>query len=213
MKKSLIFLLPICFITFIIFACGSTPKSERESVIEEPKNDVETFITEDEDVVELLNEEITMVETPQFIDEDDEEYLRSTNEISSTEKVTKDEFAEDKAKIVEIIEKLQDIMEREDAESWLKYISPDSIKYYSHPANIRKVQKKLPNKTIELRGIGDYFKYVFIPSRKRNAGKNEIRYISKTKIKAVKVKENGGVSVYYTFVKINGKWLVDIPPL
>ena len=103
-------------------------------------------------------------------------------------------------------------MVREDAKEWMKYIDPASIKYYSTPANIRKAQKKLPDKTIVLNGIGDYFKYVFIPSRKRSEVK-EIRYISKTNIKAVNVKDDGSVIVYYQFVKVDNKWLVHIPTL
>ena len=103
-------------------------------------------------------------------------------------------------------------MDEENVEEWLKYIDPASKRYYTNPANIRAAQKKLPNKAIILNGIGDYFKYVFIPSRKRSEVK-EIRYISKTNIKAVDVKENGGIIVYYYFVKINNKWLVQIPTL
>ena len=68
------------------------------------------------------------------------------------------------------------------------------------------------NKTIQLNGIGDYFKHVFIPSRKRS-NVDEIRYISKTNIKAVEVKDDGSTVVYYQFVKVNGKWLVHIPTL
>ena len=114
--------------------------------------------------------------------------------------------------ILKIIDEMQDIMENEDVDAWLKYIAPDSIRYYSSPANIRKAQKKLPNKTIVLNGIGDYFKYVFIPSRKRRSV-DEIRYISKTNIKAVDVKDDKSIVVYYQFVKVNNKWLVHIPTL
>lgn len=202
---------------FVLFSCGSAPKKETEEIqppvqSEETQNSVnvdETIDYSDDDSVELINE---IVEIEEILDEDDEEYIRSTNELKNDELVTKEEFIDDKTEILHIISELQDIMEREDTEAWLKYISPDSIRYYSSPANIRKAQKKLPNKTIQLNGIGDYFKHVFIPSRKRS-NVDEIRYISKTNIKAVEVKDDGSTVVYYQFVKVNGKWLVHIPTL
>lgn len=202
---------------FVLFSCGSAPKKETEEIqppvqSEETQNSVnvdETIDYSDDDSVELINE---IVEIEEILDEDDEEYIRSTNELKNDELVTKEEFIDDKTEILHIISELQDIMENEDTEAWLKYISPDSIRYYSSPANIRKAQKKLPNKTIQLNGIGDYFKHVFIPSRKRS-NVDEIRYISKTNIKAVEVKDDGSTVVYYQFVKVNGKWLVHIPTL
>lgn len=215
MKNILICL--VMLFCFVLFSCGSAPKKETEEIqppvqSEETQNSVnvdETIDYSDDDSVELINE---IVEIEEILDEDDEEYIRSTNELKNDELVTKEEFIDDKTEILHIISELQDIMEREDTEAWLKYISPDSIRYYSSPVNIRKAQKKLPNKTIQLNGIGDYFKHVFIPSRKRS-NVDEIRYISKTNIKAVEVKDDGSTVVYYQFVKVNGKWLVHIPTL
>lgn len=199
-------------ILFSLLSCGSTPNSVVELTKETDEVEIvlETAEISDDDEVIDLNEEVE--ELSDYYDSEDEEYLRSTNNLSSDQIVTKEEFADDKSEILRIIEELQDVMNDEDAKTWLTYIAPDSIKYYSNPANIRKAQKKLPNKTIVLNGIGDYFKYVFIPSRKRSEVK-EIRYISKTNIKAVDVKSDGSLIVYYQFVKINNKWLVHIPTL
>ena len=209
MKKIWI-LLTIILGVFLI-SCGSEPVAEESKpeapVIEETQTilddveEVETVTEEDE--VELLNEDVVSD------NDDEEEYIRSTKDLSAEELVTKDEFAEDKAEILRIIKELQKAMEREDVEGWLKYVDKDSKNYYSNPQNIRKVQKKLPNKSIVLNGIGDYFKYVFVPSRK-NREITEIRYISKTNPKAVQVKENGKTTVYYQFIKVNGDWYVQL---
>lgn len=189
-----------------LISCGTTPANEKKSKPEAPniKTTAEQKKSQNfDDEVELINDEVGT---------DDEEYKRSTKELSMQDTVTKKEFNEDKTEVLRIIGKLQKIMDEENVEEWLKYIDPASKRYYTNPANIRAAQKKLPNKAIILNGIGDYFKYVFIPSRKRSEVK-EIRYISKTNIKAVDVKENGGIIVYYYFVKINNKWLVQIPTL
>ena len=200
-------LLGVCFIS-----CGSAPKEEKAApeapivedvVIEETIESVEDEVIDLEDDVELINEEVALV------DEEEEEYLRSTKDLSEEELVTKDEFTEDKAEILRIIKELQKVMEKEDVEDWLKYVDKDSKNFYSNPANIRKVNKKLPNKAIVLNGIGDYFKYDFIPSRK-NREITEIRYISKTNTKAVQVNEDGSITRYYQFIKVNGKWYVQL---
>ncbi len=204
MKKIYVLLSIIVSVVFI--SCGSKPTIEEkqpEAPVVEEKQEVVEEVSEVEDDVELINEEINVQ------DEDEEEYLRSTQALSAEELVTKDEFAEDKAEILRIIKELQKVMEKEDVEAWLKYVDKDSKNFYSIPANIRKVNKKLPNKAIVLNGIGDYFKYVFIPSR-QNREITEIRYISKTNTKAVQVHDDGSVTRYYQFIKVNGKWYVQL---
>lgn len=194
-------------ISFLLFSCGSTPKVEEkeiqapEEVIvqEEPEE-----IFDDSDDVILIDEVV--------VDESEEEYLRSINNLQAEEIVTKSEFEEDKAAILAIIENLAEVMEEEDFNAWMNYISKDSKTYYSNPKNIRKAQKKLPDKTLQLYGIKDYFKHVFIPARK-NRRVDEIRYISKSYVKAVQVKDDASIVVYYYFIKENGKWIVHIPEL
>ena len=207
MKK--IYVLFTIVIGVCLISCGSAPAAEESKpkapIVEETKPQEEMpedEVQDVEDEVELINEEVKQ-------EEDDEEYLRSTQALSAEELVTKDEFAEDKAEILRIIKELQKVMEKEDVEDWLSYVDTASKNFYSNPVNIRKVQKKLPNKAIVLNGIGDYFKYVFIPSRK-NREITEIRYISKTNTKAVQVNDDGSITRYYQFIKVNGKWYVQL---
>ena len=191
-------------ITSLFFiSCGSKPVSE-ETQKEAPVQETQEVVSDEDEVEDVFDQ-------PVALEADDEEYLRSTNNLVE-EVVTKDEFAEDKAEILRIISEMQKIMEKEDFDSWINYIAPDSIRYYSNPVNIKKAQKKLPDKTRQLYGIEDYFKYVFIPARKRSQV-TEIRYISRTNIKAVELKDSGKVIAYYQFVKIDDKWLIHIPSL
>lgn len=179
------------------------PKVEEpvEIVKEEPK------VTEPVIIPEPPKKEVEVPkEEPKK--EDDDEYRRSINDIE----VSKEEFNYDKTAILHIIEELSTIMETKDFKNWLNYIEPSSKKYYSNITNLKKAQKKLPNKGIALNNIEDYFKYVFIPSRKRSRV-DEIRYISKDSIKAVQVKDDKSIVVYYYFTKVDGKWLVHLPPI
>lgn len=193
--KRFLFFITISLVALFSFSCDSTKVENEKS--DETK--ISSPIYEEDDEVEDVIEY-------------SDEYLRSTKDISSTESITVDEFEKDKTEILQIINELSEIMRKKDKEKWLTYIDPESIAYYSKTTNLRKVREKLPNKQIQLHGIGDYFKYVFIPARENNKV-DEIRYISKTNIKAVEVKDDEMELIYYYFVKKDGKWYVNIPKL
>ena len=98
-----------------------------------------------------------------------------------------------------------------DFESWIKYIDKDSINYWSNPINLKNASKRLPIKNQRLNNLNDYFRMVFVPSRKGRSVE-EIRYISRDIVKAVQVREDADI-VYYNFTKEDGRWIVKIPPL
>ncbi len=183
----------------VLVSCGSTNVAPAP-VVEEPPVEV----AEPEPEPEVPAEEPAV----------DDEYSRSVGEVA----VDRDTFAEDKEQVLKIIAELDTVMRSKDYNSWLTYVEKESIEYWMLRKNLQKAEKRLPVKGIKLRDLKDYFNYVFIPAR---AGKavSEIRYISDTYIKAVQVQEpsNGQtaeqVTVYYYFNKINGRWMVHIPPI
>ena len=198
MKKTTFILLSLFLIGFC-FSCKSTdvnPEQQEDEVID---------VTDSED----FSDEVEFLDEPT---EEDEEYLRSIEKIETAETVTKSEFETDKAQILKIISSMADIMNSKNVKAWLPYIDPASVEYYSNIANLRKAQKKLPDKRIVLKDIGDYFENVFIPARRRSQV-DEIRYISKSNVKAVQVREDFSTVVYYYFKKIDGIWYVHIPPV
>ena len=136
-----------------------------------------------------------------------DEYTRSVGDIS----VSKDDFEKDKKEILRIIDELAVIMKERDYKSWLTYIDSESTDYWQKPANLKKAQKRLPVKGLTIRNLQDYFKYVFIPSRQERTI-TEIRYESSTYVKAVQVEESEDI-VFYYFNKINGKWMLHLPPI
>jgi len=197
-------------ITEVIQEEEETEIIETEVEIEEPviEDEPEEIQEEEPEIEEEPDEEIDEVEDVEDVVENDE-FTRSTNEMNET--ISFDQFSEDKAAILDKITELDNIMSNFEYENWRKCIEAKSLEYYSNPLNLRKAQKKLPDKSIQLKGPRDYFKYVFIPSRKMSQVE-EIRYISPTYIKAVEVREEEDTTlVYYYFVKEDGKWLVRLP--
>lgn len=136
----------------------------------------------------------------------DDEFGRSTQGV----KITREEFNADKNEILQIIKELSEIMTSYDFNSWMSYIDPDSLRYWSNPRNLLNASKRLPSKT-RLSNLNDYFRYVFVPSR-QGRSVEEIRYISRDSVKAVQPRKDRDI-VYYNFVRINGKWMVNIPEL
>ena len=211
MKKKIFYIFTAFAVLFtMIFASCATKQEEEVSepqtpVIEEqePEEEPSEIQSEDDEGVILIQEEG---------DGSDDEYLRSIANLDEAEAVSKQEFTDDKNEILEIISELAIIMETQDTISWLNYIDEESKEYYKNPVNLRKAQRKLPDKRIELKTIGDYFIYVFIPARK-NSQIDEIRYISKNHVKAVQLREDMSATIYYEFKKQNGKWLIYIPPV
>lgn len=141
----------------------------------------------------------------------DDEYLRSINDIEDAALVSKEDFEADKKEILAIIDKLAVIMSDSDYDTWLSYIEPASVQYWKNPRNLAKASLLLPVKGQKLNNLNDYFRFVFIPSRK-NRKVDEIRYLSQTSVKAVQVSGDTDI-VFYYFKKIDGKWFVSIPPL
>lgn len=222
MKKNLFFTLLVSAFVFslALISCASKPQATTDitdpdelvdgpyteklpdysevEVLQDPQEEV----SYDDDVVVILNTQDEL---------SDDEYMRSIAALNDSGTVSKKEFEDDKHEILEIISELAIIMETKDTLAWLNYIDEPSKEYYKNPVNLRKAQRKLPNKLIELKTIEDYFKFVFIPARK-NSHIDEIRYVSKTHVKAVQVREDSD-AIYYEFKKEKGKWLIYLPPV
>lgn len=195
MKIKTFVLLTAFFFSLCVVSCKSTEQAE-----EKPSEKVE---------------EPAKVEKPARNSEEDSEYRRS---VGTEKSISLDTFNADKAAIVKKIAELNVIMAKRDYNSWLKYIDPESQKYWSSPANLAKASEKLPKKMkgLKLRTLQDYFIYVFIPAR--NGRKiDEIRYSSADSIRAVQVSKNedgtNNIVVYYNFVRQDGDWKVYLPRL
>ena len=204
MKKKLLFTFTAFAALFaIIFSsCASKPVDTKKPAVDEPADQEPVDVTSDDDLIVIQEDD----------DATDDEYLRSIANLGQEETVSRQEFTDDKNEILEIISELAVIIESQDTLAWLNYIDEESKEYYKNPKNLRKVQQRLRDKRIELKTIEDYFKYVWIPAR-QNSHIDEIRYISKTHVNAVQVREEQSDLVYYKFKKEKGKWLVYIPPV
>lgn len=142
---------------------------------------------------------------------EEQEFLRSTVALNGEGQVTIDTFTKDKQEILDTIDKLADIMKTGNYRGWLGYVSPESREYWSNPKHLKEIEGKLPVKGLKISGMQDYFKYIFVPARSGHRVE-EIRYVSDSLVKAVQVQKNRDI-VFYTFEKVNNKWLLKLDTL
>lgn len=210
------------FITIIVFlAVGCTATKSTPEVVEpvEPTlvpEQTEVPVIEPEPVIvpESAPEPVVEQEPvlpPKELTPEEEEFLRSTVALNGSGTVSMDTFTKDKKDILDIIDELAVIMKSSDYNKWLTYVSNESKTYWMNPRNLKEIEGRLPVKGLRISGLRDYFKYIFIPARSGHHV-DEIRYVSDTVVKAVQAKDNRDV-VYYTFEKIDGKWLLKLDTL
>lgn len=185
----------------MVVSCGTTKVAPAPSV--EPQVEEQPV---EAPQPEVQNE--VAAEAPTVAAEVDDEYSRSVGDIG----VSRDTFEDDKTKILRIIDELAGVMKDMDYKRWLTYVDNESIQYWQQPANLKKAQNRLPVKGLKLKNLQDYFKYVFVPARSGRTV-TEIRYISDTYTKAIQVREKQDDVVYYYFNKIDGFWMVHLPPI
>lgn len=192
------------------------PVKEPEPEIEEPIKQPEPEITPEPEPKVEEPKKPEPVKQPEPAEEKlvHEEYLRSISGMESGE-VSREDFEADKRKILEIIDKLADVMNKYNYDEWLTYIGPDSITYWQDQKNLANASQRLPVSvraqlpSKRLKTLRDYFSFVFVPARKDRVV-DEIRYISPESVKAVDVTDDSDV-IYYNFKKIDGKWFVHLP--
>ena len=147
-KTLKIFLISIFCI--LAFSCVSDEKSEE--ITEENVPVAEQIIVE-QPVVEIP---VEIVQEP--LSQEDLEYNRSVTDLGV--EVSKETFTEDKAEILEIIQKLDLIMKHKDYAAWLNYLTPESKSFWSNQQNLALVSQRLPIKNYRLKNLQDYFEII-----------------------------------------------------
>lgn len=211
------YLITLVMLVNLTFSCVTTNNISTGDTVKESDKDNSSISQEIEnksDNVENTNKEIKQDECGTIHNDiENEEFTRSTQGVD----ISIEEFLQDKKDVSTIIHALSSIMAGQDYNEWLKYVDNTSIEYWSNKKNLNSATKKLPDKKIRLNSLNDYFRYVFIPARKGHKV-DEIRYISKDKVKVVQVEDDKESNkrtdiVYYNFIKVSGVWKVRLPIL
>lgn len=182
MKRPIILFI-IIFLFIFIFGCATIKDaSEPEPLpVEEPVIEPQPIIEEPE----VVPEENTFVVTEEF-------YTKTFIDIEK------------------MILELNNIILKQDYNTWLSYLTDEYIRRFSDPENLQQISEepKLKRYNVRLRNLRDYFNYVVVGSR-QNVRLDDIVFIDSDHVKALMVID-GVPYLLYLLENINGEWKIGI---
>jgi hypothetical protein len=109
------------------------------------------------------------------------------------------------------IDSLNQIIRRQDYESWLSHLTDDYVAYYSDPEVLAKFSEYpvIKRKGIKLQTLKDYFINVVYPSR-QNDKVDDIEFVGENLIKAITVSPKGDRNILYMLEKHGDAWKIGI---
>lgn len=168
----------------------------------EPKPEEEPPPEADEPEEELAPDR---EENPEETDES-QQVQSQTEEFTVTQQVYTETFAD----IKDVIAELNAVIQSEDYDKWLSFVTPEYIRHFSDPEVLKKAsnQPLLRKYNIRLRSLRDYFTYVVVPSRS-NARLDEIVFQDETHVKAIMMID-GQRTILYQLEKKGEEWKIGI---
>ncbi len=135
-----------------------------------------------------------------------EEQVQAENGFAVSEKVYTETFED----IRTLIAELNTVIQAEDYETWLTYLTDDYVTHFSNPDVLRDAsnQPLLLRYNIRLRSLKDYFSYVVVPSRS-NARLDDLVFVDPDNVKAIMIiKEQR--TILYQLVRQEGRWKIGL---
>lgn len=124
--------------------------------------------------------------------------------------VTEEVYSKTFSEIEVFIRSLNEIIRREDYDTWLTYLSEDYIQRTCDPEYLKEQsdQPLLKKSNVHLRDLRDYFTYVVVPSRTQ-AQLDEIEFIDESQVRAFAMIRNTK-ALLYLLVRENGNWKIGV---
>jgi len=183
MRVSMHSLLPLMLVPLLFCTCATPPSQEVQ--IQEP------VIPPEEPEEQETTQEQPEEPVEQFV-VSEEIYTRTFDEIE------------------QFIRNLNEIIHRQDYDTWLTYLSSEYIEHTSDPAYLKQQSEQplLKKSNISLYNLRDYFFYVVAPSRVQ-AQLDEIEFIDENQVKAYAMIKNTK-ALLYLLVRENDKWKIGV---
>jgi hypothetical protein len=170
MGRLSIFLIILAAFTLAFASCGSAPEVAVEPVaVEEPPAPAP-----------VVQSEAPAEPTPEPVPEPEPVFDPAS--------ITQEKKETTKAEIEKVIKELNQICLRKDFNSWLLWIDDGYKKTVSDPEYLAQLSDSpgLKSRKVTLTNIEDYFKYVFVESR-RDARVDDIVFVSPTRVQVYRV--------------------------
>jgi hypothetical protein len=184
MRVSMRPLLSLAVAPFLFWSCSAAAPPPEPEPVEEPAPPPAEPETVEEEAAEQRPEQEFVVS--------EEVYTRTFDEIE------------------EFIRNLNEIIRREDYETWLTYLSDEYIDRTGDPAYLKEQSEQplLKKSGVTLNSLRDYFDYVVVPSRVQ-AQLDEIEFVGENQVKAYAMIKNTK-ALLYLLVRENDKWKIGV---
>ena len=133
-----------------------------------------------------------------------------TEEPAEEFEVSEEVYTKTFDEIEEFIRNLNEIIRREDYDTWLTYLSEEYIERTGDPSYLKEqsAQPLLKKSNISLKSLRDYFDHVVVPSRFQ-ARLDEIEFVGENQVKAYAMIRNTK-ALLYLLVRENGMWKIGV---
>jgi hypothetical protein len=199
LSKLQLFGVPLILCLALIMGCSTPPETVQEKLpekqAEEPVKEEPVQEQIEEPKEEPAEETVIQEEPPK------EEAVIENQEPETQEEefvVTEELYSKTFQDVSKLIEELNTIIQAEDYEEWLLYLTDDYKNYYSNPDVLKEQSEKplLKRYNIRLRTLKDYFIYVVVRSR-QTIRLDAIEFIDETHVKATMLIDGTPYILYY----------------
>ncbi|MCX7025696.1 MAG: hypothetical protein NT080_13935 [Spirochaetes bacterium] len=127
------------------------------------------------------------------------------------ELISQDEKRNTLVDVEKFIEELNQVIQRKEFETWLTYLTPEYIEYYSSPETLAEWSNfpVLKRQGIMLKTLKDFFFYIVYPSR-GSAKPDDIEYLDYMLIKVMAINSKGERVVLYYLEKVGNSWKMTV---
>jgi hypothetical protein len=119
-------------------------------------------------------------------------------------------FSETFEDIRSLIDQLNDVIQDEDYDTWLAYLTEEYVNHFGDPAFLREASEQplLKNHNLRLSTLKDYFIHVVVPSRSR-AQLDDLVFIDSEHVSAIMVVGNQRTILYQLDLR-GGEWKIGL---
>lgn len=200
MQKVFYVFLLLCF---CFYSCETVPSSPSGQKPESDQVEDSGGVGNNKEEAQKEVKKVALVEEPKI--EPHNEVIAEFGDV----KITKQDYHNTMNELKVIVESLNKVAATSDYTRWLTFLSENYKREFSNASTLNRTVANLKKKNVtglKLKGLQDYFKYVFVASR-QNIRVDDIEFLSPVRVNVLMVTA-GKKLLVYDLEKINGRWLL-----
>jgi hypothetical protein len=188
----------ICISLVLIFACTTSQEEVVNPVPESQVAVTEVPTEEEKPIAEPGKDQSENIPSESDTNHPAQATEETAEAAKNTFTVSEELYTKTFQDVEKLIEELNAIIQAEDYEKWLSYLTEDYKNYYSDPDVLKEQSEKplLKRYNIRLRTLKDYFLYVVVRSR-QTTRLDALEFTDETHVKATMLIDGTPYILYY----------------